>query len=127
MLPLLSRRLAQRFFPHTNRLLTTYLFSTTSGSNPSRPSPPPIQVLLTESAGRGVLSIQPGELIHTAKPLVSHPSVSSIDKVCYFCLKNSVRRLGFQAPEVLFCSEECREQAKVWMCYMPTTCLMLCL
>ncbi|KAF5772810.1 putative histone-lysine N-methyltransferase chromatin remodeling SET family [Helianthus annuus] len=118
MLPLLSRRLAQRFFPHSNRLLTTYFFSTTSdhrGSNPSRPSPPPIQVLLTESAGRGVFatrSIEPGELIHTAKPFVSHPSISSIDKVCYFCLKNSVRRLGFQAPEVLFCSEECREQAK---------------
>ncbi|MFS8033464.1 putative [histone H3]-lysine(4) N-trimethyltransferase [Helianthus anomalus] len=50
---------------------------------PSRPSPPSIQVLLTESAGRGVFatrSIEPGQLIHTAKPFVSHPSISSIDK-----------------------------------------------
>ncbi|KAI3822748.1 hypothetical protein L1987_10345 [Smallanthus sonchifolius] len=122
MLPLhLSRHFAQRCFPRSKLLLTSYFFSTTSatddrrGSNPSQPSPPPIQVLLTESAGRGVFatrSIEPGELIHTAKPLVSHPSISSIEKVCYFCLKNTPQPSDFQPHKVLFCSEECREQAK---------------
>lgn len=121
MLPLLrSRRFAHRCFPQSKLLLTSY-FSTTTGirhaskSKPSRPSPPPIQVLLTESAGRGVFAtrnIEPGELIHTAKPLVSHPSLSSIDGVCYFCLKNIPRGSDIEAQKELFCSEECRDQAK---------------
>ncbi|KAI7735420.1 hypothetical protein M8C21_033021, partial [Ambrosia artemisiifolia] len=82
-------RLAHQCFPQTNLHLASYFFSTTSATNHHRgsnPSPPPIQVLLTESAGRGVFatrSIQPGELIHTAKPLVSHPTISSIDKGFY--------------------------------------------
>ncbi|KAI3523228.1 hypothetical protein L1887_01286 [Cichorium endivia] len=123
MLPLLrSRRFTQRCFPQSNRLLTfAYLFSTTTttdhrhASKSSQPSPPPIQVLLTESAGRGVFAtrnIESGELIHTAKPVVSHPTLSSIDRVCYFCLKNTPHGSDFQEQKVLFCSEECREQAK---------------
>ncbi|KAL8245399.1 hypothetical protein R6Q59_011657 [Mikania micrantha] len=115
MLPLLvARRFARRF----KLLPTSYFFSTNSATDVRRgsnPSPPPIQVLLTESAGRGVFatrSIEPGELIHTAKPVVSHPLISSIDKVCYFCFKNTPKRSDIQAQKVLFCSEECREQAK---------------
>ncbi|CAI9289821.1 unnamed protein product [Lactuca saligna] len=122
MLSLLrSRRFAQRCPPKSKQLLTSYFFSTISatdhrhGSKPSQPSPPPIQVLLTESAGRGVFAtrnIESGELIHTARPMISHPSLSSIDRVCYFCLKNTPKGSDFEAQKVLFCSEECREQAK---------------
>ncbi|GJY34978.1 histone-lysine N-methyltransferase ATXR4 [Tanacetum coccineum] len=114
MLPLLR---AKRFFPPKELLQTTYFFSTNNHHGPktSHPSPPPIQVLLTESAGRGVFAtrrIEPGELIHTAIPIVSHPSLSSVDKVCYFCLKSVVKGSGFEGREALFCSEECRGHAK---------------
>ncbi|XP_071710772.1 histone-lysine N-methyltransferase ATXR4-like [Rutidosis leptorrhynchoides] len=108
-------RVSRQFFP---RILNPSFFSTTTtnGSKTSpAPSPPPIQVLLTESAGRGVFAtrnIQPGELIHTAQPLISHPLLSSIHKVCYFCLKNIPKDSKFQTHDVLFCSEHCREQAK---------------
>ncbi|KAK9079185.1 hypothetical protein SSX86_000855 [Deinandra increscens subsp. villosa] len=119
MLPLhLSKRFVQRCFPPANRLLTSATTTTTGdrrSSSPNQPPPPPIQVLLTESAGRGVFatrSIEPGQLIHTAKPLVSHPSISSVDKVCYLCLKNTPKCSEFQVEKVVFCSEECREQAK---------------
>ncbi|KAM7530191.1 hypothetical protein LguiB_033601 [Lonicera macranthoides] len=96
------------------KLFPTFNFSSTAvQSPPSQPAPPPIQVLLTESAGRGVFAtrrIGGGELIHTAKPIVSHPSLSSIHNVCYFCLK----RIGNKAIShgVSFCSEKCREQAQ---------------
>ncbi|KAL4591765.1 hypothetical protein LXL04_004736 [Taraxacum kok-saghyz] len=117
MLPILrSRQLAQRCLTQNKRLLTPYSFATDRhGSMLNRASPPPIQVLLTESAGRGVFAtrkIESGELIHTAKPVVSHPLLSSIDKVCYYCLKNTPKGSNFEAQKVLFCSEECREQAK---------------
>ncbi|RRT82249.1 hypothetical protein B296_00002791 [Ensete ventricosum] len=91
--------------------------------------PPPIRVSLTESAGRGVFAtrgIAAGELIHSAQPLVAHPSPSLLDKVCYYCL----RRLQNEASPIItsipgendsskttacyFCSESCREQSKVW-------------
>ncbi|KAL8217116.1 hypothetical protein R6Q57_023953 [Mikania cordata] len=115
MLPLL---VAKRFARPFKLLPTSYFFSTNSATDVRRgsnPSPPPIQVLLTESAGRGVFatrSIEPGELIHTAKPVVSHPLISSIDKVCYSCFKNTPKRSDIQAQKVLLCSEECQEQAK---------------
>ncbi|XP_076913128.1 histone-lysine N-methyltransferase ATXR4-like [Bidens hawaiensis] len=120
MLPLLSKRITQQYFPPTKLPLTAYYFFSTTNNhlnpNPSRPPPPPpIQVLLTESAGRGVFAtrrIHPGELIHTAKPVISHPSISSVDKVCYFCLKNSPKCSDYEARRVVFCSEECRDQAK---------------
>lgn len=76
-------------------------------------SPPPIQVGFTKSAGRGVFAtrrISTGELIHTAKPILSHPSLSSLHSVCYFCLTN----LQHQASNLPFCSEECRQQSKIF-------------
>ncbi|RZS11037.1 hypothetical protein BHM03_00042334 [Ensete ventricosum] len=51
--------------------------------------PPPIRVSLTESAGRGVFAtrgIAAGELIHSAQPLVAHPSPSLLDKVPFLSL-----------------------------------------
>lgn len=74
-------------------------------------SVPPIEVGFTESAGRGVFAtrrIGAGELIHTDKPILSHPSLSSLHSVCYFCLKNVASNLPF-------CSDECRLQSKVYV------------
>ncbi|KAF9593437.1 hypothetical protein IFM89_022903 [Coptis chinensis] len=103
---------------HNLLLFFTYSTTTTTinANKPTQPSPPPIQVLLTESAGRGVFAtrrIGAGDLIHTEKPIVSYPSQSLVHSVCYFCLK----RLGnnkdsLQGHSVKFCSNECREQAK---------------
>ncbi|CAN4075364.1 unnamed protein product [Withania somnifera] len=76
-------------------------------------SPPPIQVRFTTSAGRGVFAtrrISAGELIHTAKPILSHPSLSSLHSVCYFCLTN----LQHQPSNLPFCSDECRQQSKIF-------------
>ncbi|KAG5555471.1 hypothetical protein RHGRI_006205 [Rhododendron griersonianum] len=107
----------------SNLLLGFYISSTTTTtaarneSNPSRSSPPPIRVSLTESAGRGVFAtraIGAGELIHTAKPIVSHPSLSSTTSVCYLCLKSFRNRITSEAQGVSFCSQECEEQSKVF-------------
>ncbi|KAJ0027393.1 hypothetical protein Pint_36343 [Pistacia integerrima] len=101
-------------FSFTTATTTT---TTTTPSSPS-PSPPPIQVALTESAGRGVFAtrrISAGDLIHTAKPIVSHPSLSSINSVCYFCLRKiTSNSLEFQAHNARFCSQECKENSKVF-------------
>ena len=46
--------------------------------------PRPIRVDLTESAGRGVFATRPvpaGELLHSAQPLVCHPSPSLLHEV----------------------------------------------
>ncbi|KAG9456408.1 hypothetical protein H6P81_000916 [Aristolochia fimbriata] len=90
-------------------------------------SPPPIRVALTESAGRGVFAtrrIGSGDLIHTAAPVVAHPSISLRHKVCYFCLKqlgidrNSAyiqeEPTGNTNQRFHFCSEDCRESSKVF-------------
>ncbi|XP_058204807.1 histone-lysine N-methyltransferase ATXR4-like isoform X3 [Rhododendron vialii] len=107
----------------SNLLLGFYISSTTTTttahneSNPSRSSPPPIRVSLTESAGRGVFAtraIGAGELIHTAKPIVSHPSLSSTTSVCYLCLKSLRNRITSEAQCVSFCSQECEEQSMVF-------------
>ncbi|CAL9167809.1 unnamed protein product [Musa hybrid cultivar] len=89
--------------------------------------PPPIRVSLTESAGRGVFAtrgIAAGELIHSAQPLVAHPSPSLLDKVCYYCLRRLQKEaspIGTSIPgenesskttACYFCSESCREQSK---------------
>lgn len=60
-----------------------------------------------EKQSSGLRRIGAGELIHTDKPILSHPSLSSIDSVCYFCLKNV-------ASNVPFCSDECRQQSKIF-------------
>ncbi|KAK3020340.1 hypothetical protein RJ639_045324 [Escallonia herrerae] len=111
----------ERSSPLTRKLFLTS-YSTTNatadggGHEDSKPGPPPIQVLLTESAGRGVFGtrrIGSGELIHTAKPVVSHPSLSSLHKVCHFCLKTLVGKATVSpAQTVAFCSEECSKHAK---------------
>ncbi|KAF5201702.1 histone-lysine N-methyltransferase ATXR4-like [Thalictrum thalictroides] len=98
---------------HHNNLLHPFSYYTTIENNKpnQQPLPPPIQVSLTESTGRGVFAtrrIGVGDLIHTAKPLVSHPTYSSLHNVCYFCLK----KLSNKAQTIQFCSNECREQAK---------------
>ncbi|KAM0937573.1 putative [histone H3]-lysine(4) N-trimethyltransferase chromatin remodeling SET family [Dioscorea sansibarensis] len=95
-------------------------------SKTTKLGPPPIQVSLTESAGRGVFAtrrIGIGELIHTANPLVAHPTPSGLDPphVCYYCL----RRLGERddvpvasAPNGgfwYFCSDACKECAKLFL------------
>ncbi|CAK9177184.1 unnamed protein product [Ilex paraguariensis] len=108
-----------------NKPLLTFHFTTTTtriGGHHDESNlrqPPPIRVVLTESAGRGVLAtrrITAGELIHTAKPIVCHPSLSSIGIVCYFCLKKLQNKATptLQVGNATFCSEECREQAKVF-------------
>ncbi|KAL3534110.1 hypothetical protein ACH5RR_002571 [Cinchona calisaya] len=97
-----------------------FTFSTgtdSADSKKSQPSsaPPPIQVGFTESAGRGVFAtrrIGAGELIHTAKPIVSHPSLSSLHSVCYFCLKKLPNKPLFQRDGVSFCSQGCQNQSQ---------------
>ncbi|XXG48467.1 hypothetical protein AAC387_Pa02g2909 [Persea americana] len=82
-------------------------------------SPPPIRVAYTaDSAGRGTFAtrrLRSGDLIHTADPLITHPSPSLLNKVCYFCL----RRSGPSAapdetdPTVRFCGADCRQRSQV--------------
>jgi hypothetical protein len=101
--------------------------STSKADNQShlgRPSsPPPIQVGFTESAGRGVFAtrrIEAGELNTPAKPIVSHPSLSSLHSVCYLCLRKLLKKIPSQTDDdddVSFCSEECRKQSEVSFCY----------
>ncbi|XP_058203426.1 histone-lysine N-methyltransferase ATXR4-like [Rhododendron vialii] len=109
----------------SNPLLAFYISTTAPAavaaandeSNPSRPSPPPIRVTLTESSGRGVFAtraIGAGELIHTAKPIVSHPSLSSTTGVCYLCLRSFGNRTTSEARGVSFCGQECAEESKVF-------------
>ncbi|KAI9153352.1 hypothetical protein LWI28_009997 [Acer negundo] len=82
---------------------------------PSQASPPPIRVSITESAGRGVFAtrrIGAGQLIHTAKPLLTHPSFSTLNTVCYFCLRNITP--NNTSHHLLFCSEDCKHNSKVF-------------
>ncbi|KAK6117505.1 hypothetical protein DH2020_048725 [Rehmannia glutinosa] len=93
-------------------------FSTSaSASTPTLHSPPPVRVELTEYAGRGVFAsrrIGAGELIHTAKPIVSHPSLFSIHGICYLCLRKLPNRDSSSGASqtVSFCSKQCEEQSK---------------
>lgn len=79
--------------------------------------PPPIRVSLTDSAGRGVFAtrkIGAGELIHTAKPLVAHPTLSAVHRVCNFCLgKLRNANAKSEAHRGSFCGEECERHSKV--------------
>ncbi|XP_022151457.1 LOW QUALITY PROTEIN: histone-lysine N-methyltransferase ATXR4 [Momordica charantia] len=80
--------------------------------------PPPIRVSLTDSAGRGVFAtrkIGAGELIHTAKPLVAHPTLSAVHRVCNFCLgKLRNANAKSEAHRGSFCGEECERHSKVF-------------
>ncbi|KAJ9181226.1 hypothetical protein P3X46_009378 [Hevea brasiliensis] len=96
------------------QLLAFSAFSSEAANE--KPRPPPIRVGLTESAGRGVFAtrrIGAGDLIHTAKPIVAHPSLSGINTVCYFCLKK-LNLTDFKSHSVAFCSSECEVNAKVF-------------
>ncbi|XP_054806115.1 histone-lysine N-methyltransferase ATXR4 isoform X2 [Prosopis cineraria] len=97
--------------------LTAFSSSTTSAEHdsPSRPGPPPIRVGFTESAGRGVFAtraIGAGDLIHTSKPFLCHPSPSCIHAVCYFCLRELRNSTNPVDAGASFCSEECKECSK---------------
>lgn len=103
-------------------LLRLAFLSTASPASPGAPSParpggpPPIRVALTESAGRGVFAsrrIGSGELIHTAEPVVSHPSLHSLHAVCYFCLRK-LDGAGSPARAASFCSDGCRARSKAF-------------
>uniref|UniRef100_A0A0D9XJL7 SET domain-containing protein n=1 Tax=Leersia perrieri TaxID=77586 RepID=A0A0D9XJL7_9ORYZ len=81
--------------------------------------PPPIRVALTESSGRGVFATRPiaaGELLHSAQPLVSHPSRSLLHEVCYSCLRRRNGGSGGDGDDssgsCYFCGDACREHAK---------------
>lgn len=107
----------KRLLSRTNPLLKISIntLSTTSHATEpaSRPGPPPIRVDITESAGRGVFAsrrIGAAELIHTAKPVVSHPSLSKLGSVCYLCLKRIIPTNHYQP----FCSQECRHEAEAF-------------
>lgn len=122
------RRWPSRFTtPYSHNLLV--LFSSTAAtitppngneSPSSGPAPPPIRVALTESTGRAVFAtrrIGAGDTIHTAKPIVSHPSLAAITTVCYFCLKKINAVTASQSQGVSFCCENCKESSKVkWVC-----------
>ncbi|KAM7262289.1 hypothetical protein ACFE04_021366 [Oxalis oulophora] len=99
-------------------LLLAFNFSTTTKTTaaPSRSitstTPPPIRVSLTESAGRGVFAtrrIGAGDIIHSAKPFLAHPSLSCVETVCYYCLKKTSKTID---RNVSFCSEECKNNSK---------------
>ncbi|CAN6324015.1 unnamed protein product [Urochloa humidicola] len=77
--------------------------------------PPPIRVDLTESAGRGVFATRPvpaGEFLHSAQPLVCHPSPSLLHEVCYSCLRRKAGEGRASTGGYYFCSDACREHAK---------------
>ncbi|PAN47382.1 hypothetical protein PAHAL_9G253900 [Panicum hallii] len=77
--------------------------------------PPPIRVDLTVSAGRGVFATRPvpaGELLHSAQPLVCHPSPSLLHEVCYSCLRRKPGEGRVSSGGYYFCSDACREHAK---------------
>ncbi|KAL5545601.1 hypothetical protein UlMin_005288 [Ulmus minor] len=105
-------------FPASSFFFSTSIEFRADNENPTRPAPPPIRVGITESAGRGVFAtrkIGQGEQLHTAKPLISYPSLSLIQRVCYFCLRKLVNRSSDQVQGVSFCSDDCKEQSKAFL------------
>ncbi|XP_010675323.1 histone-lysine N-methyltransferase ATXR4 isoform X1 [Beta vulgaris subsp. vulgaris] len=109
----------------TNPLLKISISTISTTNNvreeKSQAGPPPIQVGITETAGRAVFAtrkIGASELIHTAKPIISHPSLTKIGSVCYLCLKRLKPEAGTENNSRIrvepFCTEECRQQAKAY-------------
>lgn len=69
---------------HQHRLLSTTRWLQSRTNDDGTREPPPIRVSFTSSAGRGVFatkSIQSGDLIHTAMPIVAHPAASLFNEV----------------------------------------------
>ncbi|KAK7268209.1 hypothetical protein RIF29_20902 [Crotalaria pallida] len=99
---------------NTFNLFPLISFSTTASSEQNHSPPPPIRVALTDSAGRGVFSTRPiaaGDLIHTAKPALCHPSLSAIHSVCYSCLRKLPISNHSQPQRVSFCSHDCQRRS----------------
>uniref|UniRef100_A0A453SK05 SET domain-containing protein n=1 Tax=Aegilops tauschii subsp. strangulata TaxID=200361 RepID=A0A453SK05_AEGTS len=74
-----------------------------------------VRVALTDSAGRGVFATRPiatGEVLHSAQPLVTHPSRSLFHEVCYRCLKRKAGKGDDSRGDCYFCSDACREHAE---------------
>ncbi|CAL0317068.1 unnamed protein product [Lupinus luteus] len=110
-----SSHLTKQNRSNTFNLFPLLSFSTTTAAAISEQhhSPPPIRVALTHSSGRGVFATRPiatGDLIHTAKPALCHPSLSAINSVCYSCLKKVPNSNSFQFQGVLFCSQDCKRR-----------------
>lgn len=107
---------------HSQKKQILFFCTTNHNKKHTQALPPPIRVALTESAGRGVFAtrrIGAGDLIHTAKPILTHPSLSVLDTVCYFCLRKIASSSScFQDHTAVFCSEECKEKSKVQWVYL---------
>ncbi|KAJ4750595.1 Histone-lysine N-methyltransferase ATXR4 [Rhynchospora pubera] len=113
MLSAFKRRHAPLYLRH---LLRSRIFSTgiSDKSDPIRSDPPPIRIAHTSSAGRGVFAtraITAGDTIHSAKPLVTHPSLSRLHEVCYYCLRRKKGEDGVDTGGYYFCSNSCRENS----------------
>ncbi|KAJ3702707.1 hypothetical protein LUZ61_006412 [Rhynchospora tenuis] len=119
MLTAVTRRHATQYLRH---LLSSRIFSTDTStgisdkSDPVRSDPPPIKIAHTSSAGRGVFAtraITSGDTIHSAKPLVTHPSLSRLHEVCYYCLRRKKKKgeEGVDPNGYYFCSDGCREKS----------------
>ncbi|XP_044439367.1 histone-lysine N-methyltransferase ATXR4 isoform X2 [Aegilops tauschii subsp. strangulata] len=95
-------------------LVRRRLLSTAAAVAAAR-GPPPVRVALTDSAGRGVFATRPiatGEVLHSAQPLVTHPSRSLFHEVCYRCLKRKAGKGDDSRGDCYFCSDACREHAE---------------
>ncbi|GJN20603.1 hypothetical protein PR202_gb07999 [Eleusine coracana subsp. coracana] len=93
------------------------LLSTASAAAGAIRGPPPIRVALTESSSRGVFATRPvasGEHLHSAEPLLAHPSPSLHHEVCYSCLRRKAagEERGSSGGGCYFCSDACKEHAK---------------
>ncbi|XP_042002417.1 histone-lysine N-methyltransferase ATXR4-like [Salvia splendens] len=95
--------------------------ATESAGAASEPKPPPyipplIGIQLTKHAGRGAFALQriaSGEVLHSARPILAHPSLSMINCVCYYCLRRLPKRgRTTEAHTVSFCSEQCEQTSK---------------
>lgn len=76
----------------------------------------PIRVGYTAKAGRGVfaiIDIADGELIHTADPVVAHPSIQSVHKVFFHIIPQNILTNGCLSKCTLgarFCFKSLEEQ-----------------
>ncbi|KAG0490914.1 hypothetical protein HPP92_007777 [Vanilla planifolia] len=109
-------------FPRRPPSVAAYISFFSSASEAAGDSSrPPIEVLIINSASRGVFASQrfvSGDLIYTAKPLVTHPSLALSDRVCYCCLRKLKSdalssSLTIESSSIYsFCSEACRDVSK---------------
>ncbi|XP_061351925.1 histone-lysine N-methyltransferase ATXR4 [Gastrolobium bilobum] len=115
----IRHRLASRFITPFHHFTFSFSFTTATTTSPPqhhhRTTPPPIRVALTDSVGRAVFATRPiaaGDLIHTAKPALCHPSPSAVHTVCYSCLAKLANRTNSEPQRVSFCSQDCERRCK---------------